>query len=517
MNDFDFEDYLARYEMASQNKEENEFFAEHPVPEIWRERFEGAQRTLRRLSNFWKQTTQGSVDLVSIPKDVFERFELNRFEIHAELGRGGFGVVYHAWDTVLEREVALKVPRIESFADPHLQRRVSQEAKLAASLNHQYIVPIFEAIPYGVYCCVVSAYCTGGNLAEYTAKNKLSFQEIAELATYLAEALDYCHRKGVVHRDLKPANIMLKEEPCGKLPFTPQLVDFGLAKPFSLSGLTNSSSIFIGTPEYMAPEQVDKHFGPIGPQTDIYGFGCILYELLTGSPPYAGKSLVEVIDLIRSEYTPIILESNTNVDPDLLTICLTCLHKRSGDRYESAAELAEDLRRYGRGEPIRAKQLSWPYRGLIWCQQTQRFRDSGMVVIAANVAMIGSMTLTVLMSAMYIIPRPQASFPIAPFFFAIISMILTHMPLIYVGWKIIQMRLWAIIVSAVSGVILAAFFFTFVFDLLPSRELYWMDIPGFRVIYSAHSILMVFQCLASGVAAIAWKERKRRLAVVDQS
>ncbi len=267
-------------------------------------------------------------------------------------------------DSLLKRQVALKFPRLEILADEVSRQRFVNEAKIAAGLDHPHIVPVFEITDTheGIY--IVSLFCPGTSLGQWlqSKSQKLNFNQIVELADCIADALEHCHSKKVLHRDLKPANVLLFPKPCRSLPFTPRLTDFGLAKVMEATYSETGSSVFLGTPLYMAPEQAWSRLDELGPHTDIYAMGAMLYELLTGAPPFQAKSLAVMLDDVRSKHPQPVRKQNPSVPVDLEVICLKCLEKDPKDRYATAGELRADLQRFLAGQSISARSpSSWQW------------------------------------------------------------------------------------------------------------------------------------------------------------
>jgi serine/threonine protein kinase/WD40 repeat protein len=316
------------------------------------------------LSRAWPRQT--SAEGSEFPSHI------GRFRLEKVLGMGGFGIVYLAHDTVLKRPVALKVPRLHSLANPNLRERFQREARAAAALDHPQIVPIHETGEVGPVCYIASAFCPGPNLAEWLkSQTTLIPVDLAvELVRELAEAVDYSHSQGVLHRDLKPSNVLLTpcapERPGGSksaLPFVPRLTDFGLAKLLHEDMELTAATVIAGTPVYMAPEQTGAAFGPIGPATDVYGLGAIMYELLTGRPPFQGSGVAEVLDLVRNAEPVAPRALRANIPRDVEVTCLKCLEKRPGDRIESPRVLAGELECILDGRPIRTRPSSFVRRG----------------------------------------------------------------------------------------------------------------------------------------------------------
>jgi WD40 repeat protein/tRNA A-37 threonylcarbamoyl transferase component Bud32 len=314
------------------------------------------------------------------------------YELFQEIGRGGMGVVYKARQVSANRIVALKMILSGPLALPAEVRRFRSEAENAAHLDHPHIVPVYEVGMHEGHCFYSMKVVEGGSLAQalangdWTTGTKASDRAAAALIATVAEAVHYAHQHGLLHRDLKPANILLArshDSPSGLLPL---LTDFGLAKRMSESeGVTHSGTL-IGTPSYMAPEQAAGHAKRLTVAADIYALGAILYELLTGAPPFKAATaqetlvLVTTIDVVRPS------RRRPGVARDLETICLKCLEKAPAERYGSAQTLAEDLRHFLAGEPVLARPVSGAVRTWRWARR--RPAVAGLLALTAMLVLV---------------------------------------------------------------------------------------------------------------------------------
>ena len=269
---------------------------------------------------------------------------LGKYVLLKELGRGGMGVVYKAWESPLKRWVALKV-LINTGGQEELIR-FRREAQTAASLRHPGIVGIFEVGDIGDQHVIAMEFVDGKSLAG----EKLPAPKAAELLAHVARAVEFAHSRGIIHRDIKPHNIMVDRE--GK----PFVMDFGLAKSLEGHSQITMSGTVVGTPSYMAPEQAAGKVALIGKSSDVYSLGAVLYELLTGLPPFKGPNPVETLSRVVNEDVTPPSKLNAAVPPDLETIVLKCLEKERARRYPSAAALAADLERFSGGEGIAARR-----------------------------------------------------------------------------------------------------------------------------------------------------------------
>jgi WD40 repeat protein/predicted Ser/Thr protein kinase len=305
-----------------------------------------------------------------------------------ELGRGGMGVVYLAWQSWPNRMVALKMIRAEAAADPRELARFRTEAEAVARLEHPNIVRLYEVGTHDGRPFFSLEYIQGGNLGEALRGEPLPPRTAAALLEVLARAVHYAHQRGVVHRDLKPANVLIANcglriadsktsanpqsairSPQSQESAIPMITDFGLARLVAEgAGPTLTGDVF-GTPSYMAPEQADGRNKDVGPSIDIYALGAILYEVLTGNPPFSGVSAMDTLVQVKFVDPVPPGRIQPGLPRDLETICLKCLHKDPRKRYASAEDLADDLRRYLDGKPVLARPVGALQRGLKWARR----------------------------------------------------------------------------------------------------------------------------------------------------
>ncbi len=307
--------------------------------------------------------------------------KIHRFEILDEIGRGGHGVVFRANDRVLRRLVALKVPRPEVLHSKEMRRRFVAEAQVVAALDHPNIIKVYDAGFESAVCYIAQELCNGPSLARWLKEQpaKIPADVAAWVLLGLARGLEHAHRQGVLHRDLKPANVLLKPHSADSVDgvseglgdpgmsgifkvfrYTPKLGDFGICKTFDFdTELTGTrTGLVLGTAPYMAPEQAVGTASELRPPSDIYSLGAILYEMLTGHPPFRGVSSADILKQVLVDPPASVRSSRRDVPPELDAICLKCLEKSPTDRYASAAELADDLHRFLVGEPVRAPRRS---------------------------------------------------------------------------------------------------------------------------------------------------------------
>jgi WD40 repeat protein/serine/threonine protein kinase len=367
-----------------------------------------ACKAISRHSTWATRPSSGSP--VPLPAAALELPNVPGYEVQSLLGRGGMGVVYQARHIGLNRLVALKMLRAGALADSGELDRFRSEAEAVARLQHPNIVQIFDIgtwqprpsdspTPY-----LSLEYVNAGSLSARLIDGPQAPQTAAELIEMLARAMDYAHQRGIVHRDLKPANVLLQEshhkhtedtklaiDPksslrslrlCGEF-FSPKITDFGLAKRLDLDSDHTRTGAVMGTPSYMAPEQAEGRAKDVSPATDVYALGAILYEMLTGRPPFKGTSVLDTLEQVKLLDPVVPRRLQPGVPRDLETICLKCLAKETRKRYPTAEALADDLRRFLDGKPILARPT--PLREHVW--KAARRRPGVSILLAAIFAL----------------------------------------------------------------------------------------------------------------------------------
>jgi WD40 repeat protein len=303
------------------------------------------------------------------------------YELLGEVGRGGMGVVYRARQKSANRLVALKVVLAGELASTDAVARFKAEATAAANLDHPNIVPVYEVGERAGRHFFSMKLAEGGSLKDGRGSWRTRPAEAARLVAQIARAVHHAHQRGLLHRDLKPSNILLDADGA------PLVADFGLVKRLEGDTVLTRTDGVVGTPAYMAPEQARGERG-LTTAADVYGLGAILYELLTGQPPFRGDTPLEILDRVRGTDPPGPLSLNPGVPPDLEVICLKCLRKEPGSRYASAEELAQDLERWQRGEPIQARSTGRLERAWLWARRNPVVASLSALLTIVTVALL---------------------------------------------------------------------------------------------------------------------------------
>src|SRR5207253_1621707 len=349
------------------------------------------------VENTETSEANAALHIKKAPRPAKTLADFGDYELLEEIGRGGQGVVYRARQKSLNRTVALKVIGLGHWATEAHLKRFRREAEAAASLDHSGIVPIYEVGERDGSCYFSMKFVEGGQLDELVKREPMPIRRAVELIAKVARTVHYAHEHGILHRDIKPGNILLDAK--GE----PHLTDFGLARLVeSESSVTHTLEV-LGTPSYMAPEQAVGNNAAISSVTDVYGLGAVLYQLLTGQPPFAGGTTYETIKLLldTEPRQPRLL--NPKIDRDLSTICLKCLDKDPQRRYPSALALAEDLECWLKHEPIQARRTGIFARGRKWVR-----RNPTSALLAASLNALAATAGWIVWKSEFI-PQPLTS------------------------------------------------------------------------------------------------------------
>lgn len=483
------------------------------------------EQLLDRLANLWPDSDLQ--DETSNARPSIRR--VGKYDLLRELGRGGFGVVYLATDSQTNTKVALKVPRASALGGAERLNRFQLEAEMTSRLDHPGIVRIHDADVISPTPFIAAEFCDGLDLAKWLElqDSPPSWQEAAKFVVGLTDAIEYAHSQGVFHRDLKPSNILLVAiEPIeghnklafGQRPlskFQAKITDFGLGKLVDDAITDTRSSLIIGTPLYMSPEQFDSSssasdsFAP----TDIYSLGVILFELLTLRHPFVGRNHFETVDKIRNQPPERLRLLNSSVPKSLEMVCKTCLEKKPIRRYESAAQLAIDLRNCVTDKPTSRRSVSWASRVKDYCLHERRISEAGWFTVWAQIALstwvfvFWTVVGILNWSGMSVLPNTTAGNVL--FWLVALNPGLAW-PLMWLGWKTTQRNAWAIwiglflTVSAFPACILGCI----------GQPLVFPELYANRPVFSALTHLLIFtlhltQAGLLLVALIAIKQGKR--------
>jgi WD40 repeat protein len=325
-----------------------------------------------------------AVSLLSIGARPFGDYELLE-----EIARGGMGIVFKAWQISLKRIVALKLILAGQLASSAEIDRFRTEAENAASLDHPHIVPIYEVGAHDGHHFFSMKLIEGGSLAQKIAGKPQDPKTAAQLMATVARAVHYAHQHGILHRDLKPANILLEWRAGDVNPLVPLVTDFGLAKRMEGGGGLTHSNAIVGTPSYLSPEQASGQNKRLTTAADTYALGAILYELLTGRPPFKAETPLDTLRQVMHDEPLPPSRLAPRLDLDLETICLTCLEKEPEKRYGSALEFAEELERWLAGEPIRRRRSRIWGRAVKWARRKPASAALVAVSAVATLALVG--------------------------------------------------------------------------------------------------------------------------------
>lgn len=467
-----------------------------------------------RLERLWASAPTQEVLGAEVEGLAFGRFEIQRLR-----GQGAFGVVYEAQDMQLSRKVALKAPRPHVLASAEQRRRFEAEAAAAAMLDHPGIVAVYEAQLAGPTPYIASAFCPGPDLCQWLAARggePIPWREAAAFIAILADAVEYAHQKGVYHRDLKPSNVLLSPRESASDPsvglagYLPKLTDFGLAKLAQLAATDTRSSLLLGTPLYMAPEQLEGRRDAAPAAADVYSLGCMLYELVAGRPPIEGDTYAAMIDRLREETPASLRQVAPEVPRDLAAVCARCLEKNPEARYATAGALAADLRACVGGSPIQGRRASLATRFRYWATRRERIRDAGWYALCVQTLLAVWMAVALPAAQRILdIPADQMARMYLEFFVLTFAV---NLPMAAVGWYTTQYKPWAIrtglvlsLVNLVAPIVFVAMSWPLFFAELYAR----VDSSNYLA-FAVCSLVLLAELGQVGLYAMAWAAWRRQ-------
>jgi serine/threonine protein kinase len=425
------------------------------------------------------------------------------YQILGELGRSGMGVVYKARHLRLDRVVALKMVLVGGHAGQEELARFRTEAEAVARLRHPGVVQIYdfgdhEGLPY-----LALEYCEGGSLATKVNGTPLPPRQAATLVEQVARAVDAAHQQKVIHRDLKPANVLLAEDG------TPKVTDFGLAKKLDQAGQTVTGAI-MGTPSYMAPEQASGRNRDVGPATDVYSLGAILYELLTGRPPFKAVTVIDTLALVLNEEPIPPARFHPRLPRDMATICLKCLEKRPEKRYDDAQALADDLRRFLDSKPILARPPSTLERFGLWCHRPERIRDAGAFTLFLSAVFISweLIGITLFASGICTIKDKNKAMMMMS------ACVGLYIPLVVIGWGCVHRKVWAFWIGVIASALILTVMLNGCFGLEPITSMInaaglYSDTNQRVAVFTLLSLFAFVQFLAYCIAIVAYHHQRK--------
>ncbi|MCS7469490.1 serine/threonine protein kinase [Stieleria sp. ICT_E10.1] len=445
------------------------------------------------------QTTEGALDDTRDQRLVGEMAinQIGPYAIIRLVGQGGMGNVFKARDPALDRELALKVPRIEVMLSPDVKRRFFREARAAARLDHPHLVSILQVGADGPFPFIATQWCDHGDLATWMRANPGPRPpcDVALFMADVADAVQHCHDRQIVHLDLKPSNILLVARDGGSQSessvagLSPKVTDFGLARLMDVQLDRTTDSMFLGTPLYMSPEQAECKRTLIGPCSDVFALGVVLHELLIGVRPFEGETLTAVLDRIR-QVNPDSQAQLKRLPRDLRTIITRCLQRDPADRYSSASALSDDLRNFAASRPIQARPVSLARRFWLWCNRSERITQAGAVTIAIQLAVLGNLYGHFLLLAL----GYELNFQMDNWEFFVEGLPLAlclHLPLLINGVRTIRHRRWSV---AIGTTVSAVFVASIAMVLIRGESAFSMYLNNPFASYVAHLFIL---CLAT--------------------
>ena len=442
-----------------------------------------------------------------LPRRTFGRYQLT-----GRLGAGGYGLVFRAHDPVMQRDVAIKLPRLSLLNEPSDARRLELEIATLAQLSHPHIVTAFHAEEIEGYFCLISEFVKEGNLEQWLARRSVPVtpKTAAAIAAQLCEALKHAHGMGVIHCDIKPSNILISSTTDG-VPNI-KLADFGLAKLLKDSAAVTSTGMAVGTLQFMSPEQLTRR-EKFGFTSDIYSVGIVLYRLLAGQCPFDSENEIELISQIVERQPTGLHSSSHRVPAGLAAIVSRCLMKRPCDRYSSATALEEDLQRFMTGQPVDAKPLGIAGKLSHWSRNKNRIRDAGLYSLwLALVLTVWSVLAMPIYHASGLLDQLGIERAFESIATAILLLAVLVAPICWAAFYAVRYDPRGIVVALAASLLLTAVMLLFLVDVIS------LDFGGMyrdrsvRVVsFTLLSFLTGFQIILFGIAWYAAKNHRYKI------
>ncbi|TWT78562.1 Serine/threonine-protein kinase PrkC [Posidoniimonas polymericola] len=465
----------------------------------------GLSDIIRRLDQLWDEHPLTPSSLYDL-----EGQEIGGCRLLGVVGQGAFGIVYHARDEQGGRDVAIKVPRPEVVLHAQRMQRFRNEAIAAATLDHPAIVPVYATEFEGPAPHIMSEYIDGPDLGEWLARaaRPVDFEPAVRFILKLVDAVQHAHGRGVTHRDLKPGNVLLQptaSRPLSLDDYSPRLTDFGLAGFDAVETRCTSSSMMIGTPLYMPPEQAAGGVAD-WPAADIYSLGVLLFELITKQTPYQGLTYPQLLQQMQVERAPDFAAARSDVPRGLQAIVTKCLRHDASDRYESAGELAADLARFLNGERPHAPPVRVTDPLVRWMRRPERLRQAALWTTCYQAGTIFWMCLVIAIAAICeVFPAGTAAKSVVA-----LGVVcgLVHCPKALLGWAMLSGVRWAYPVSLLSSAVLLG---VFIYSTLAESIAFEWNYPTRFSKVSNFSILILGSTIECGLHLLAWPAWTRRI------